>query len=394
MSVQRLENSGLFGRRIHIAGSASASTDAAVIRFAHALVRELVTLILQNGGGLVLFAGKEPLVPTGALEAPSMIFDWTALQAAADCLRAGLCTWPSAGGPPIVVVTSGKSESEIPDTRRALWKELLASGRVRLESILPGARSGSLLRDLQVRFGDILLTLGGGTGVEHLAQEYTRRRRHVIPLDIELGSSREDGMGGSRRLFLEARAEPTRFIRLQDELAGQENSRLASVTCYQGTAKSGSAAAAILFLLKELALPKAFYVRLLNQDNELFQSVEAFFRNVVDPVISSLGFQRIEMGTNRSEHGFVNVGIFENLHFASAVIVDVTAERPNCFIELGYALGRQHRVIVTARRDTPLPFDQQAIPCHFWREGDDDTIRRAALLEFWCKNVDRPPLIS
>ncbi len=394
MSIRRLEKSGLFGRRIHIAGSASPKTDASLVRYAHALVRAVVQLILENGGGLVLFAGKEPSAPSPAPEALSLTFDWTALEVVADCLRKKLCTWPTAGGPPIVVVTSGKAESEIPQTRNALWQELLATNHVRLESILPGARSGALVRELQVRFGDILLTLGGGTGVEHLAQEYTRRRRHVIPLDIDLGSSRDDGMGGSLRLNSEARAEPTKFLRLQDELSGRENSRLASITCRQGTATSDSVAAAVFFLLRELAMPKAFYVRLLNQKSELFRPVEMFFRNVVDPVVLSLGFQRVEVGTNRAEHGFLNVGIFENPHFASVVVVDVTGERPNCFIELGYALGRQHRVIVTARRNTELPFDQQAIPCHFWQEDDDDATRRAALLEFWQRNVDRPSLIA
>ena len=45
---------------------------------------------------------------------------------------------------------------------------------------------------------------------------------------------------------------------------------------------------------------------------------------------------RVEIGTDASDHAFMNVGIFESLHFSSMAIVDVTGERPNCFIELGY----------------------------------------------------------
>ena len=37
--------------------------------------------------------------------------------------------------------------------------------------------------------------------------------------------------------------------------------------------------------------------------------------------------------------GILNVAIFENLHFASVAVIDLTGERPNCFTELGYALG-------------------------------------------------------
>ena len=394
MATQQPRNSGLLGRRVHIAGSVSSETDIGLIRYSHSLVYKIARLILENGGGLVLFVGKEPLAKEDSSGSSSLIFDWTALQAAADCLKEGLCTWPASLGPPLFVVTSGKAESEIPSTRRALWQELLNGGHVRLDSILPGARSGALIRQHQIRFADILLSLGGGTGVEHLADEYMRRKRPVIPLDLDLGSSRLDGTGGSFRLHGEARAEPLRFFRLQEQFAGQENARLAATETRAGTLAADLVADSLITLLTQLALPRAFYVRLLNPDHPLFGAVEAFFRGVVDPVVSEFGFERVEMGTDRSEYGFLNVGIFEGLHFASVVIVDVTGDRPNCFIELGYSLGRRHKILVTAKRNTALPFDQQAIPCHFWREEDDDATRRSALIDFWRKNINRAPLVG
>ena len=90
----------------------------------------------------------------------------------------------------------------------------------------------------------------------------------------------------------------------------------------------------------------------------------------------------------------MNVAIFESLHFSSVVIVDVTGERPNCFIELGYALRNTNRVLVTAEEGTNLPFDQQAIPCHFWKAGDPASERQKAFSEFWKKNIDRPPVVK
>ena len=72
-----------------------------------------------------------------------------------------------------------------------------------------------------------------------------------------------------------------------------------------------------------------------------FNAVESFFRNVVDPVVEEAEMSRIEIGTDKNEHAFMNVAIFESLHFSSLAIVDVTGERPNCFIELGYALGNE-----------------------------------------------------
>jgi hypothetical protein len=149
----------------------------------------------------------------------------------------------------------------------------------------------------------------------------------------------------------------------------------------------------VIALMLDLAPPKAFYVRLLNPRHEAFTRVEAFFRHVVDPVVTAAGFQRVEMGTDTTEHAFINVGIFDTLHFASVAVVDITGERPNCFIELGYAL-RGQRVIITAEEGTPLPFDQNAIPCHFWQKNLHNQKRQELLAEFWHKNVDRPPLVQ
>ena len=112
-----------------------------------------------------------------------------------------------------------------------------------------------------------------------------------------------------------------------------------------------------------------------------FSVVEQFFREIVDPVVHEAGMSRIEIGTDKSEYAFINVAIFEDLHFSSVAIVDVTGERPNCFIELGYAL-RGNRVLVTAEEGTKLPFDQEMIPCHFWRPGEPVADRKSPWLSF------------
>jgi hypothetical protein len=124
-----------------------------------------------------------------------------------------------------------------------------------------------------------------------------------------------------------------------------------------------------------------------------FDLVEDFFRNVVDPVVVEFGLEPLDMGTSVTEHAFINVAVFDNLHYGTVVIADVTAERPNCYIELGYALGQATRVIASAEDGTKLPFDQDAIRCHFWSPSLPVDERRQAFREFWQKNIDRPPLI-
>jgi TIR- and PNP-associating SLOG family len=381
----------ILGRRVQIAGSASKRTEAATIRYAHRLVNHVVRGVLKLGGGLVLAAGREPRAIDGDNGSPSLLFDWTALESALDLLKEGVASWPASAGAPIVIVTSEKAELEIPPERRALWKQLLDTRKVRVESIFPGSRAAAFIRERQAEFGEVLITLGGGTGVEHLAELYQKRRKSVIPLDLPLGASRGDGTGGSEGLARESRAEPSRFVRMRKELHDRSNTLLAGLST-KSPELDTDLGDRILNLLVLLAPPSAFYVRLLNKDHERFATVEKFFRSVVDTVVAQAGFDRIEMGTDATEHGFMNVAIFESIHFANAVVVDVTGLRPNCFIELGYAL-RATRVIVTAEEGTTLPFDQNAIPCYFWREDEPDNKRQDALSEFWRKNIDRPTLV-
>jgi hypothetical protein len=387
-------NSTLPGQRVQIAGSASSKTPLHLISYAHQLVTVIAKKILQEGGGLVLGAGKEPRVDEADDNSPSVVFDWTVLESAAVCLREGSHTWPSVSGPPIVLVTSEKAVSEIPDSRRALWQELIGGGFVDVEYIQPGARSATMIRDRQAQLGDILLLLGGGTGVEHSAQLYMDRRKPVIPLDLPLGASREDGTGGAVRLTGEARRNINRFFILQEPFNVTAGARFTSLATREGAANFTNVAENVVGILKILTPPIVFYTRLLNPTIDAFHRVEEFFRDIVDPVVKAAGFTRIEVGTDSSTHPFINVAIFENLHFSSIAIVDLTGNRNNCYMELGYAFGRGIRVIITAEEGTVLPFDSSAIPCHFWKHGVDNTERQRALTEFWQKNIDRPPLVS
>ena len=383
----------LAGRRVQIAGSANKATNTETIRYGHRLVAQVVRSVLVEGGGLVLAVGREPRAGEGVESLPSLVFNWTALEAAASVLRNGTARWPRTAGLPVVVVASEKAEAEIPDGRRVLWNELLTNGSVQLESIMPGSRAAALIRQRQAAFGDVLLTLGGGTGVEHLAELYLRERKSVIPLDLPLGPSRDDGTGGSERMAQESRAEPGRFVRMQRGFGDRANAELARLSTRKGEEPDTEVARRIVDLLCMLAQPTAFYVRLLNEKHEAFPRVEQFFREVVDPVVADVGLQRIEMGTDETEHSFVNVGIFDSLHFSRVAIVDLTGSRQNCFIELGYAFGRATRVIVTAEDGTQLPFDTYAIPCHFWKSALGAEARQEELRTFWKNNVNRPPLV-
>ena len=275
----------LFGRRVQIAGSASSKTDLALIGYAHQVVSNLVKGVMAAGGGIVVGIGREPRPEGSPPDAPSLLFDWTALETAAECLKNGFPAWPAASGLAIVVVSSEKAVTEIPDNRRPLYDELLRSGLFQIESIMAGSRAAAFLRQRQAIFGDALVILGGGTGVEHSADLYLSRRKPVVPLDLALGASRDDGTGGALRLAKEARAEPARFFRFSPTHANTEGAALAEIATRNGAAAAPDVANRTVNLLTKIARPAAFYVRLLNPDHPKFKIVESFFRDVVDPVV-------------------------------------------------------------------------------------------------------------
>lgn len=380
-------NASLAGRRVHIAGSAGTGVNGQLLRYAHDLIRKLVMALLAKGTGLVVQAGKEPEGASGA----ALVFDWTVLETTAECLRKGTATSTTHMGPLVVAASSEKALSEIPGHRQKLWDELLTSGALRLELIPPGWRSGALLRARQAMFGNVLVTVGGGAGVEHLAELYAERRHPIIPLDLPLGSSRGDATIGGEGLARLALAESQRFLKLRD--GSSSAAHLAGLATRASEVSSQTIADRIVGLIGDLALPEAFYARLLNKDLEKFPAVEGFFRKVVDVVVAEAGFRRIEVGTDSAREGFLNVEIFERLHFTSMAVVDLTLLRPNCLVELGYALGRATNVILTARDGTRLPFDTAAIPCHFWRDSDDEVSIRD-FRKFWEINVNRGPLVK
>ena len=324
----------------------------------------------------------------------SLVFDWSVLESLAKSIRRGGVPCPVGGFYPIIVVVSEKGETEIPESRKSLWNQLLKSGKIEVKRINPGARSGAMIRERQAEFGDVLFVLGGGTGVEHLVEIYRKAHKPVIPLDLPLGASRADGTGGAERFSAEARADPLAYIRLTATESGKEGAMLTRIATIGGTTPADSVATGVLEILANLAQPTAFYVRLLDQEHAAYEPVERFFRNVVDPVVKEQGMERIDLGWDAVDSGFINVEIFKRLHYSEVAVVDVTGERPNCFIELGYALGRPLRVVCTAMHGTVLPFDQSAIPCHFWKDGISDEVRRKGLRAYWSQYFGRRPLVS
>ncbi|MDE2987117.1 MAG: hypothetical protein OXT70_03570 [Chloroflexota bacterium] len=375
------------GVRVHIAGSAASSADRSLLEATHALVGTLTELLIKQGAGLVLGVGHEPLSEAGV----PCTFDWTILEAISS-MADPAPAWPGDETGRFWVVASQRAMERIPDSRRAVWDSCTRRRDFELSLTAPGWRMGGVIRATQVLRGDVLVIVGGGAGVEQLAQLYVDEGKPVIPIRCDLGAFSDDGNGGASYLHSRALGAPGTFFDLR-EGAGSATARLESLRVARAS-DSANVAEALMSLVSDLKPPRAFYVRLLDPESEDFDLVEAFFRNVVDPVMIERGYTPHEVGRDRPLAAFMNVEIFEGLHTAALVVADLTGVRPNCTMELGYALARRRRVIVSAMQGTRLPFDPDKLPTHFW-SGDEANAKERGTFRAWLDgHLNMPPLVS
>ena len=136
-------------------------------------------------------------------------------------------------------------------------------------------------------------------------------------------------------------------------------------------------------------------MRLLNEKHEDFAEVQDFFDTVVQPVMESeLGYRLLVVdGRQGYEHARIDQEIFSKLHRSSVVLADLTAMRPNCLLELGYALGRSLPTMVMAREGADLPFDIKTLSGLPWKTSGSLDDKRRAFRDHWQAIRNRPPLV-
>jgi nucleoside phosphorylase len=238
------------GQRVHIAGSADKNIDQKILCYAHELVTELVRALIIEGAMFVTAIGKEPLSIEDDSNSPSIIFDWTVLSVINECLQQGLVSTSDFTKRLVYTVGTNKTEKQIPDSRHDLWESLLAADAVEINFLKVGLVSAALRRQRQAPQGDILIIIGGGEGVEHLASLYMEDNKPVIPLDIEIGGSCNDGSGGAPKLAKEMRANPHHFVHVSDVSAA--GCLIAALTTRQGKKTAFEVVQAIVKLIKAL----------------------------------------------------------------------------------------------------------------------------------------------
>jgi hypothetical protein len=380
-----MARSSLFGRRIHLAGSIALDPTIATLDEV-ARARDVITALVKQ----LLRAGATFVIPVDAEkrrdDGQPICFDWLIWET----IDQHITTRPEGAPQPLVVaVKHNKNSEQIPTRFADLWNRWRSSSLLQIENAAHWNMNSKRM-ELQARHGDILITLGGGEGALFLANLYHDAGKPVVPLNLKLtapntGSLRlfEFGLTGhnAKHLFqVEGQTPPHGWLN-RIEMPSNKS--------------TADAISDLLCLLESLAPPRAFVIRLLNPKHQDFPAVEDFFKTVVQPVLEGeLGYRLIVVdGEQRFDHARIDEEIFAKLHRSRAVIADITGARPNCFIELGYALGRGLPTMLLAKEGTEHPFDIHSLSAHHWTAAGTVEDRRRAFRVHWEAIQTRPPLV-
>lgn len=376
-------------RTIHITGSCSPIADVDIINHSHIVVKNLTKYLLEHGASIVTSVGKNPKVNNKEKTSPSIIFDWDVLDVVYNYAKN--LSYSNETKDIVKVIATSKTLQQIPEEKKKMWTELIKNGVLSIIRISYGWNSGAVRRQKIESLSDILIAIGGGEGVEHLAELFSINGKTIIPINIPVGSSCQDGKGGAIYLSQQFLSKPRKFI---PKINNMMISRY-SLLDYKNWKENPKEYAKTIFnYITELVGPQVFFVRLLNKKYKESPSVDKFFKEIIIPYITdkSLSFKDMEFSEN--EEGFLNVEIFKEINNSSIVIVDLTSLRPNCFTEMGFSFGLKKKVIVTAMEGTDLPFDSTCIPCFFWDFKKPLKTIKKEFNDFWIQNINRGPLIK
>ena len=372
----------MFRRRVHIAGSISRSqkvASAEAVNKARSFVEELVKELIRRGASFVLPVDDEKTRRDDGLP---FCFDWLVwktLYENRDQRPSGI------EEKYVVAVQHHKSKDQIPAEYKPIWEGM--SDAVRLPPVGPW-NMGSKRREAQASHGDILLLLGGGEGVIHLANLYRDAGKPVIPLPFEIVG--EDA--GARKLIKDIglwRLSPVWLFSMNTEERTPHE--------WMESLNKGNELRVenLLEFLDNLLPPTAFVIRLLDPKNKNYKEVDRYHDEVLRPLVKDeYGFRLVTIDKQHSyEEPWINQEIFKQLHRSQVVLADLTGLRANCLVEVGYAFGRGLRTLLLAKEGVVLPSDLQMRPALFRQKSQTVEEKKNEFRNHWRKNLNLPPLV-
>lgn len=189
-----------------ISGSAGQSCPGEKLDVASQFVRTFTREVLTRGGGVVVLASDEESIK-GEHNA-SYIFDWLALS---EVERYANSTTETLRTYARIIMSDKATESKIDDAGLKILRNLEQRKAVELYQIRREVFTGGEYRRAMVEKSDAMLAIGGGKGTYAAGTGMIELGNPVLPLDLKLGSTADDG-DGAVALHRELATEPERFF--------------------------------------------------------------------------------------------------------------------------------------------------------------------------------------
>ena len=196
----------MHGKFIMLSGSASPSCHADKLDIAFQFVRSFTGEVLRRGGGLVVLAGDEE--STMDEHGAPHVFDWLALREVENYAET---TAEDSRLYARVVMSDEAPESRIGDTNLRLLRNLEQRKVVELCPIRRELFTGGEYRTVMTERADAMIAIGGGKGTYSAGTEMIAQGKPVLPFDLQLGSTVDDG-DGAVALHREMVPAPNRFF--------------------------------------------------------------------------------------------------------------------------------------------------------------------------------------
>lgn len=194
------------GRFVLISGSAGRGCPQDKLDVAIRFVTAFTGEVLRSGGGVVVLAGDE--ASTRDERGRPRIFDWVALR---EVERFAGSTTESPHIYARVVMSDKAREAKIDEQGLRLLK-FLEQRRVLESHYIPRELfTGGEYRQAMIDRSDAMIAIGGGKGTYAAATAMTELGKPVLPLDLRLGSSADDG-DGAVALHREMLSDPDHFF--------------------------------------------------------------------------------------------------------------------------------------------------------------------------------------